>query len=786
MGNNSRVPLEVEHDDYNSEVDEEKLYSDVIRNLRRAPWTENQDEAHNAVRVDDDAVGEDEDLAAVEWDPLNPHMEEGTVFASMNECRNALVTYCIKVERTFKVDKSDQVRYRVHCPTEGCPWRLLAAKMRNSTNVQVKVNPFKHTCQESTLRKDTISRAKSRWVAEEVKKWVKENQQVGPKELQKNIKDKFKIDLPYMRLFNGKQHAMDSIYGNWQESFQLLYSFKGEVERTSPGSIVDIDHHTVEYTFRGVTKTKECFRRVFVCFEACRRGFLAGCRPYLAIDATFLTGRFKGQLVAACAVDAHSFVFPVAYGVLETESEESWTWFLHNLRRAIAHPNGLVIHTDACKGLEVAVDNVFPGVEHRECMRHLAANFMKKFKGKVYTDNLWPASLTCSVKKHNYHLRQLYMNPKVKEYLETHHSKLWARSQFSELSKVDYVHNNLAESFNSTIRKLKGHYVVDLLDRIRIEYMQKFHYRAGIAEAKFMGHIIIPAVMNELKQKTTGLEMNMTLCSGTTAEISYLDKEKRGWRYPVDLEARTCSCRQWQITGLPCIHALFFITSLPGPAGNIQQYVHDYYSVARFKATYAYALPAMEGKQQWDMVDPGFKLCAPVLKRAAGRPRKSQIRPCSKGAGLGARKRKCTRCGGSGHFGKYCDNTVDPAFGESFDEGFDENVGQQPVASTDDENDGQQPVASDEDFDEVPNDDGQQPHDFDDDPKYPPNNDSSEAPNGDHGDPSEAPNGDHGDPSEAPNDDPSEAPNGDQPSVVVSSARYVNLARVKYYCTSIT
>ena len=122
-----------------------------------------------------------------------------------------------------------------------------------------------------------------------------------------------------------------------------------------------------------------------MCFEACRRGFLAGCRPYLAIDATFLTGRFKGQLVAACAVDAHNFVFPVAYGVLETESEESWTWLLQNLRRAIEHPNGLVIHTDACKGLEVVVDNVFSGVEHSEYMRHLAANFMKKYKEKLYT-----------------------------------------------------------------------------------------------------------------------------------------------------------------------------------------------------------------------------------------------------------------------------------------------------------------------------------------------------------------------------------------------------------------
>ena len=80
----------------------------------------------------------------------------------------------------------------------------------------------------------------------------------------------------------------------------------------------------------------------------------------MAIDATFLTGRFKGQLLAACAVDARSFVFAVVYDVLETESKESWTWFLHNLRQAIAHPNGLVIHTDACKGLEVAVDNVFP------------------------------------------------------------------------------------------------------------------------------------------------------------------------------------------------------------------------------------------------------------------------------------------------------------------------------------------------------------------------------------------------------------------------------------------
>ncbi|XP_014753895.1 uncharacterized protein LOC106865993 [Brachypodium distachyon] len=208
VGTGRRVPLEVEPNVYNSGDDEERLYSDVVQNFRRASRAENQDEADNDIPVVDDAVGEDKDHAPVEWDRENPQMEEGSIFASMTECRNALVTYCIKAERTFEVDKSDQVRYRVHCPSEDCPWRMHASKMRNSTNVQVKVNPFRHTCQESTLRKETISRAKSRWVAEEVKRWVTENHRVGTKELQKNIKDKFKIELPYMRVFNGKQHAM--------------------------------------------------------------------------------------------------------------------------------------------------------------------------------------------------------------------------------------------------------------------------------------------------------------------------------------------------------------------------------------------------------------------------------------------------------------------------------------------------------------------------------------------------------------------------------------------------
>lgn len=61
--------------------------------------------------------------------------------------------------------------------------------------------------------------------------------------------------------------------------------------------------------------------------------------------------------------------------------------------------------------------------------------------------------------------------PDAMQYLREKHNKLWTRSQFSTLSKVDYVTNNVAESFNNWIKAEKGLNLDDFMDTLRQKLM---------------------------------------------------------------------------------------------------------------------------------------------------------------------------------------------------------------------------------------------------------------------------------------------------------------------------
>ncbi|NP_001266871.1 uncharacterized protein LOC100216790 isoform 1 [Zea mays] len=498
--------------------------------------------------------------------------------------------------------------YRGFCKAKKCNWRIHASQLPDGKTWQVKKMSKRHYCRSrSKMEKNCM--ANQYWVRDKVVPMLRENPNLGAGALVKKLQEKYLIQVSYCVAWKGKELALDELMGKWEDSFDHIYAFKAAIEKESPGSVVEIQTEKVGEKIR--------FCKMFVAFKACIDGFLQGCRPYLGIDSTVLTGRWKGQLASAVAIDGHNWMFPVALGLFESESKDSWKWFMEKLQTAIGSPHGLVISTDAGKGIDSALTNAFNnGVEHRECVRHLFKNFQKRFHGEVFERNLWPAARAYRRTVHDKHYNIMKIaSPAAIKWLEDTHKHLWARCYFSTASKCDYVTNNIAETFNCWIKDEKSLPPVELIDRIRQKILEKFFVRKNLAD-KLTG-TILPSVMKQLHDAGRGL-VGYVVHKGPdhTAEVSGVHKDLTPWRHTIDLVNRECSCKKWQLTGLPCTHALSVIGCFRNL--KLEDYVDSYYSVEKFKTAYVGKIPTLTDKTEWEQPEVGYKVWPPILKRAAG------------------------------------------------------------------------------------------------------------------------------------------------------------------------
>jgi hypothetical protein len=160
----------------------------------------------------------------------------------------------------------------------------------------VKINGPKYTCGSVNQYCDTM--ASNSWVATRAVELLTEKPCMGPKVLQQNLKKKYHMEVPYGRVFRGKEKTLDIIYGKWDDSYQILPTYEAELLKSMAGSVVELD--TEEH------KGEVCFMRFFVAPKFCIDGFLQGCRSYIAMDTTHLIGMSRGQLATVVAVDGHN------------------------------------------------------------------------------------------------------------------------------------------------------------------------------------------------------------------------------------------------------------------------------------------------------------------------------------------------------------------------------------------------------------------------------------------------------------------------------------------------
>ncbi|XP_062201788.1 uncharacterized protein LOC133904333 [Phragmites australis] len=537
------------------------------------------DGTHGAAIPIDDAIPEERVMV---HDKNNPCMDLGSKYPNMKEFRLAMRQFAMNKEFELGIEKTDPSRYRGYCKGDGCCWRIVGRVQSDNKTIMVTVVMDGHTCTSSSRRKTTTPT--SAWVADKAIPILRKSPNMGAKELQSRLQDDHKCTIAYDTVWKGKEKALQELYGSWEESFQQLYNWKVEVLKRSPSSVIEIDTKEVD--------GRVYFHRFFCALGPCIEGFLGGCRPYLSIDSTALSGRWNGHLASACGLDGHNWMYPLAFGFMVSETEDNWTWFMRQLHKAIGDLPLLAICTDACKRLENAVKEVFPRVEQRECFRHLMQNFIKRFSGDTFQ--------------------------------QMHHSLLWMRCAFNPAIKCDYVTNNLAKCFNNWISDIKDLPVTELVDKLREMIMILWEKRRRIGE-RLHGKIL-PAILHQLKARTRGLG-HLTVVKADSNAAQVWDNSNKQARHVVKSHEHECTCLEWQHTGKPCQHALAFITTQQARNVKMENFVDDYYSLEKFKEVYKRLIEPLPDKSQWPNVELPFELGAPLAKSWKTKKKEDQRLP---------------------------------------------------------------------------------------------------------------------------------------------------------------
>jgi len=96
--------------------------------------------------------------------------------------------------------------------------------------------------------------------------------------------------------------------------------------------------------------------------------------------------------------------------------------------------------------------------------------------------------------------------------------------------------------------------------------------------------------------------------------------QDRDYKYTVDIFAKECECRRWNLTGIPCSHA---ISCLRHERITPEDVLPVCYRTATFKAVYNFNIMPDKDKTLWEKVN-GPKVLPPIYEKKVGRPPKSR------------------------------------------------------------------------------------------------------------------------------------------------------------------
>ncbi|XP_052624780.1 uncharacterized protein LOC111898031 [Lactuca sativa] len=499
-----------------------------------------------------------------------------------------------------------------------CGWYIHASRSNPESDWLIRTLNQTHTClQTRKLRACTAS-----LISKKIFDQVEANPDIPLRAIQDHFQNTYQVGVSMDKVFRAKDKARKHITGDYTKQYELLRDYVLELQATNPDTTVKID---VCSEPNPDSPTRQ-FRRIYVCLGPLKKGFKACLRDLLGFDGAFMKGPFPGQVLSAVGLDSNNGIYPLAYGIVESENTESWKWFLDNLGDDLdlGRNSNFTFISNRQKGLHTAVEQIFPNAEHRYCIRHIHDNMRKRWRQTEYRDHLWRCASATTIPEFEHLMKEFSQYDKEAcEWLKQIPPKHWARSHFSGRAVSDVLISNMCEVFNGKIEKGRDKPVIGCLEFIR-EYLMKR----------------ICNVMKEMKKAKGPLTPTATdilTARKKTVASQYIARWNGGDKYQVtgalqdqhvvDVRNKTCTCRKWELIGIPCRHAIATLNEMskdPEAELDIYKWVHKVYFLETWKKAYSFKVEPIKGRSMWPKSECPTKLIPHPHRTQVGRPKKKR------------------------------------------------------------------------------------------------------------------------------------------------------------------
>ncbi|KAL4380901.1 hypothetical protein AHAS_Ahas04G0079800 [Arachis hypogaea] len=266
------------------------------------------------------------------------------------------------------------------------------------------------------------------------------------------------------------------------------------------------------------------------------------------------------------------------------------------------------------EGLLPALKEVMPNAHHRNCVRHIWKNFTNKYKDTQLKNVVWACAKSSTVVEFNDNMQRLKrMNEDAWAYLAKLDPGCWTKSKFSHYPKLDNITNNMTEVWNAKIVHYSKKPILTMLEELICYIMRRMaQHKKALS--------MYTSVVAPVQQKRMEVIMKDTKhwtaqwTGDDTRQVFEVQMHMK--KLGVHLGNNTCTCNMWQLTGIPCVHAMAAIAKR---GDRPDTYVHKWLKMDAFRATYGHSISPVNSEEYWEKSGE-ISSIPPKIKRPIGRP----------------------------------------------------------------------------------------------------------------------------------------------------------------------